>query len=87
MEYKLICKHCGKEFTHKTFHKAYCDECNAERKRERNRKFMQKKRGTVDVVAKPRENKALSQVIRELEEYNKTHGTRMSYGQYVSIIG
>jgi hypothetical protein len=85
MEYKLICKQCGKEFIHGTYCKTYCDECSAIRQRERNRKFMQKKRG--GKVTKQKENKSLSQVIRELEEYNKAHGTCISYGQYVALIG
>lgn len=91
MEYKLVCKQCGREFIHTTFCKTYCDECSADRKRERNKKFMRKKRGSQISggykTTTRRESKSLSQVVRELEEYNKEHGTCISYGQYVSMIG
>lgn len=83
MEYKLVCKQCGKEFYHKTYHKVYCDECSALRHKERNKKFMRRKRGSKAAIYM--ENKSLSQVIKELETYNKEHGTCISYGQFVAM--
>lgn len=75
MEYKLICKHCGKEFYHKTYQKVYCNECSALGRKKRGGKASLKKMAT----------KSISQVVRELEKYNKEHGTCISYGQYVSM--
>lgn len=36
---------------------------------------------------KAKSNKSILQITRELKKYNKEHGTRLSYGQYVLLMG
>jgi hypothetical protein len=40
--------------------------------------------------AKPKvksiKSKSIWQITRELEQYNKEHKTRLSYGQYVALV-
>lgn len=83
MEQYLTCNKCGKEFTHWNAQKSYCDECSTQMKRERNRKFMQKKRGKIPITQR---NKSLDEIMNDLSAYNKEHGTCLSYGQFVSMI-
>lgn len=78
--YTILCLKCGRNFEYSSSLKKYCPECDAEIKRERNRKFMQKKRKKSTVKFK-----TLTEVMRELKAYNEEHGTCLSYGQYVSM--
>ena len=82
MEQYLTCNRCGKEFTHWNANKSYCDECSEIMKRERSRKSMQKKRAKKVST----QTKTIREVLQELTEYNKEHGTSLSYGQYVLIM-
>lgn len=37
--------------------------------------------------AKPKANKTILQITRELEKYNREHRTMLSYAQYVLLMG
>lgn len=79
--YYLRCFNCNREFTYTSDAKKYCPECDKEIKRERNRNFMRKKRAKPSV-----EVKSIREILIEMENYNKEHGTHLSYGQYVLMI-
>ena len=64
----LKCAECHKVFRNPDENERFCPDC----KKIKNKKKL-----------KPKPNKNASQIIIELEEYNKKHGTRLSYGQYV----
>lgn len=76
----LRCFNCDRTFYHTNVGKKYCPECEKQIKRERNRRFMRKKRrASVEI-------KTLPEIMQELKEYNETHGTCLSYGKYVALV-
>lgn len=82
MEQYLYCRQCGREFTHWNANKSYCDECAEERKKNSIKKYV--KKNQVKKKAK-KSRQSLNEIMIEIAEYNKEHGTSLSYGQYVSM--
>ena len=80
--YYITCFKCGCEFTHTNEAKKYCPECDAQIRRERSKKCMQKKRTKSKLRFK-----GLHEVVAEVKAYNQEHGTLLSYGQYVALEG
>lgn len=88
-----ICENedCKKEFEgdHK---RRYCSEaCRRKRQRENTKKYMAAKREKQELLKrlerKAARNKGkltLSEAVQLLKEYNKKHGTNLSYGQAVA---
>lgn len=75
MEQYLRCIQCGNEFTHWNNCKSYCPECSEARLKKNKGKKTKAKTS----------KQTLTEVLKELAEYNKEHGTSLSYGQYVSM--
>ena len=75
--FDLKCAECGKIFRNPDENERFCPECN--KIKESKKKPKQK--------AKSVKSKSIYQITRELEKYNKEHGTLLSYGQYVLLIG
>ena len=75
--FDLKCAECGKIFRNPDENERFCPECN--KIKESRKKPKQK--------AKSIKSKSIWQITRELEKYNKEHGTRLSYGQYVLLMG
>lgn len=71
--YHKNCRWCGDPFDTETRNKKVCPKCDEALK--------SKKRET-----KPSEDK-LGDLQREIDEYNRTHKTALSYGQYVMKFG
>lgn len=73
--FDLKCAECGKIFRNPDENERFCPECNKikESKKKASRKV--------------KSIKSILQITRELEKYNKEHGTLLSYGQYVSMMG
>ena len=74
--FDLKCAECGKIFRNPDENERFCPECN--KIKESRKKPKQK--------AKSVKSKSIYQITRELEQYNKEHKTRLSYGQYVSSV-
>lgn len=70
MEIKRICL-CGNEFVAKSGAAKWCEDC----RREMNMKPTRSKKR----CNKP---KTINEVLCEIEQYNKEHGTNLSYGKY-----
>ena len=68
-----ICKDCGCVFWSKSHNAKWCPEC-------RKKYHFTKKERKSPIVGK-----SLSEVLADLKEFNFKHGTRLSYGQYVSL--
>ena len=81
--YKKDCAYCGKEFMPVIGPQIYCSrECCVLAKRKRDLRNRKK------IKVKTRERKrsvTLDEILKEIEEYNKKHGTFISYGQYMSM--
>ena len=74
--FDLKCVECGKIFRNPNENERFCPEC---KKIKEGRKKPKQK-------AKSVKSKSILQITRELEKYNKEHGTMLSYGQYVSLV-
>jgi hypothetical protein len=72
--FDLTCAECYKFFRSPNENEKICPDC---RKIRENKKRTKKKAKT---------NKSIWQITRELEQYNKEHKTRLSYGQYVALV-
>ena len=69
--FDLKCAECGKVFRNPDENERFCPEC---------KKIKDKKK------IKPKADKSLWAVMRELEKYNKEHRTMLSYGKYVELF-
>lgn len=78
----LTCQRCGCDFTHSNTRRLYCSECKEELQKQRTRDYMRKKRN-----GEQRKAQSFSEILAELEAYNKKHKTHLSYGQYVAMKG
>ena len=72
--YKHVCSVCGVRFTSTSRHSEYCSAECSEYGREQKRRAYRKSRSLEPLLS----------ICREIDAYNKEHGTRLSYGQYVS---
>ena len=74
--FDLTCAECYKFFRNPNENERFCPEC---KKIKENKKKAKTK-------IKTNESKTIWQITRELEQYNKEHKTRLSYGQYVALV-
>lgn len=86
MDRKLIekcCKYCGLLFETKNSRTKYCSEdC---RKLAKARNFKKNCSAVKMKVHTPRmADKSIVEVMREVDEYNRTHNKSLSYGQFVA---
>lgn len=89
-----ICKYCKKEKPDDGL--KMCQACreksHASKLKCRNRAELGKEpiRGSskfiVKAKAKKKVNARLDEKIRNLNEYNETHGTRLTYGKYMALV-
>ena len=75
--FDLKCAECHKVFRNPDENERFCPEC---KKIKENKKKPKQK-------AKSIKSKSIWQITRELEKYNKEHGTLLSYGQYALLMG
>ena len=71
-----VCIVCGKEFISTNPKATICsDECREIRKNE------------TKAARKPKvKKKTLDEVLADLDEYNRTHGTHLTYGKYKEML-
>ena len=72
--FDLKCVECYKFFRNPNENERFCPECK--KIKESKKKARQK----------AKTNKSILQITRELEKYNKEHGTMLSYGRYVALV-
>ena len=75
--FDLKCAECYKVFRNPDENERFCPECK--KIKESKKKARQK--------AKSIKSKNILQITREIAKYNKEHGTLLSYGQYVLLMG
>ena len=82
---ELACVICGRSFLTLCNNAKYCPECREkwrdEIRRQTDKQSYEKRKARI-VNLHP-ERKTLRQMVREVEEYNRAHGTCLTYGQYV----
>ena len=74
--FDLKCAECGKIFRNPDENERFCPEC---KKIKENKKKQKPK-------VKTNKSKSIWQIVRELEKYNKEHGTWLSYGKYIGLV-
>lgn len=77
------CSVCGTLFETTGKSAKYCPECRIWKKKEmsaNSRKAMRARRAHQQI-----KSTTINDVLRELEEYNKRHGTCYTYGQYMVL--
>ena len=70
--FDLKCAECHKVFRNPDENERFCPECKKIKKSKKKRKS--------------KADKNLYQIMKDLEEYNKKHGTMLSYGKYVALV-
>ncbi len=73
------CKICGKPFDKRSKSECCSPKCRAEHKRQYD--LVHKKNRPV----KPRKD-YINTIIDAADEYNRTHGTSLSYGKYLEML-
>ena len=81
---EVKCKVCGQVFLTKSNNALYCVDCRYKTNKERSQKWRD---GTKTDYKKEKfkknyHSKTLDETLADIREYNKKHGTRLSYGQY-----
>lgn len=92
---KHQCQKCGNSFIGSTqIRIEWCPDCKKKYKNaetaERNKELFDEHKAFKELQKMKRmasKSKSLLQVTREVEEYNRKHGTHLSYGEYVNILG
>lgn len=80
--YNCVCADCGTEFFNTSKRALRCEECRKQRDRDRAKRSYIKRK----VKREKLPSKSIRQITRELEKYNKEHGTHYTYGQFVSLL-
>lgn len=80
-QYFKKCRTCGKQFVTFNSRKQLCEICGDKNEIKRSRHEQSKN------VKKPAKKKnSLDAKLRELRAYNEEHGTRLSYGKYMTLL-
>ena len=95
----IMCKICGKNFIPKVHNQVICggEDCrktnemnNRKARTKANAELMKEhtktKRAQIEVEAVQLDGKVLDRAEMTVDEYNRTHGTNYSYGQYVHYV-
>ena len=81
---EVICVDCGCTFTAYGRQALRCAECKKIVRSQKQEEFRAKQKEKKNHIV-PKMN--IGQVLTALEQYNKEHGTHISYGKYVQMIG
>lgn len=83
------CKRCGKEFEADNYRFQFCNECKKLKQREHRElhKEEYRERARISCIEKKKKKSPCSveKTHREILEYEKKHGKRLTYGQYQTL--
>lgn len=71
----IQCLICGRDFTTGAHNIKYCPNCRG--KGENCTRTARRRKHKI---------KSIPEIMRELEEYNRVHGTYLTYGKYVALL-
>lgn len=81
---KIKCADCGIELeVSERSQRKVCDKCRKERMRKTQLEWEKKKKE--EQKRKEDQKKALSNLLKEISEYNKKNGVNLTYGQYIAL--
>jgi len=85
--YNRVCKHCKKAFKSETRKGYVCKECKKANKRKLDRERQkEQKTPTKERKRKFKTDISLFDMVKIIEAYNRTHGTKYTYGKFVSAL-
>ena len=80
-----ICADCGEKFyTYGNTRRRICDKCKIGNKKKYYKKYAETFKSVHKKEIK-KKTKSLTEYIREVEEYNRSHNTCLTYGQYKNL--
>ena len=91
---ELTCK-CGKKYIAYSKKACMCPNCKEIKKKEYSKAYWEMEKQTREKNNKvasvkpksiPTPKKSMSEIMRELNKYNREHDKHLSYGQYVSMM-
>lgn len=89
MERKLhehICVDCGEKFyTFGVSKRTICDDCKKRHKVKWQAERYKSFKSVKNEHSKKQSGASLTEIMKEIEEYNRIHGTYLSYGQYINL--
>ena len=87
---KKKCQQCGDEYYTAQPQTRICQECKKANRRETNQSNNEILK-SVYTDKKPKTHKkkvkSISQILRDMEKYNKENGTELTYGKYILLVG
>ena len=81
---KKTCQRCGATFYAASGRAMRCEKCREAWNKEA-RSLYDKQHRAESKLKSNVVSKSLSQIMSDLKQYNKEHGTHLSYGQYISM--
>lgn len=90
--YNLICieEHCRAPFTAHHPKALRCDKCKAVHLRQKSKEYIQhtrdNERKNIHAILPNTPKLSVREAVIACERYNREHGTRLSYGQFVSQV-
>lgn len=78
-----FCPICDEEFEPTSASQIYCHDCRKNRNADIQAYIREQKKKGKPTRVRP---KSIKRILRDLEQYNKQHGTLLSYGQYVALL-
>lgn len=88
--YNLSCVDCKAPFVAHHPKALRCDKCKAEHLRQKSKEYIQhtrdNERRKIRAVLPHLPKLSIRETIVACEKYNREHGTRLSYGQFVSQV-
>ena len=83
---EVTCIDCGCSFMAGSKAAKRCPECNLKHRKNQKQGYAEDFKSTRKVRKKKQKPKSITQVLRELEVYNKEHKTHLSYGKFVELM-
>lgn len=82
-----ICPICQKDFKKSHHNQQYCSkECSGIAIKHNHKRYCDKVFKSKNEQKQPsKKSQHLDAMVRDCEVYNKIHGTRLSYGQYIAM--
>ena len=85
MENTKTCELCGCRYRASHWNSKYCDGCKRDARLQQNKESKRVKRIIQQQKQARKTQRNFDTLTKEIEAYNREHGTFLSYGQYVII--
>jgi tRNA(Ile2) C34 agmatinyltransferase TiaS len=83
---EVVCFDCGETFTALLSNALRCEKCRKKAKNQAAKKYMMQSRSIRKIPKSMPPRKSIKDILKEMAQYNREHGTCLSYGKYVAMI-